>query len=170
MTSIILPNLLTTINEETFYGCSSLETVRLSSSITSIHPGVFSSCTKLNNIDTSENSNFIFEDNCLYTKDYKKLLAATGNIISVRINEATEEIESRGIVNYNVKEIYIPASVIKIGEDSALGPYHLDKLVVDVGNLHYASYDNDLYDKNFEILYKCNKERNIKLKDGVKKK
>ena len=169
LTSIILPNSLTTINAEVFSTCSSLETVKLSSSITKINQGAFSSCTKLNNIDTSENTNFIFENNMLYTKGYKKLLAVTGNLTSIRINESTEEIESKSIFNHNIKEIYIPASVTKIGEENALGPYILDKLVVDEGNQYYASYDNDLYDKNFEILYKCNEEGNIKVRDGVKK-
>ena len=105
----------------------------------------------------------------MYTKDYKKLLAATGNITSIRVNEVTEEIESKSINNNNIKEIYIPASVIKIGEENALGGYILDKLVVDEKNQYYASYDNDLYDKSFETLYKCNKEGNIKVRDGVKK-
>ena len=53
LTTITLPNSLTTVNAETFSGCPSLETVKLSSSITSIHPGAFALCTKLNNIDTS---------------------------------------------------------------------------------------------------------------------
>ena len=166
---IILPNSLSTIPRNTFSGCNNLEVVKLSSSITTIGEGAFSLCTKLNSIDTSENTNFIFENNMLYTKGYKILLAVTGDIQSVIINETTEEIESFSIYNRNVKEIYIPASVIRIGGESALGVFKLDKLEVDEKNQNYASYDNDLYDKKLETLIKCNKEGNIIIKDGVKK-
>ena len=105
----------------------------------------------------------------LYTKGYKKLLAVTLNLTSIRINESTEEIESKSIFNHNIKEIYIPASVTKIGEENALGPYILDKLVVDEGNQYYASYDNDLYDKSLETLIKCNKDGDVVVKEGVKR-
>ena len=40
--------------------------------------------------------------------------------------------------------------------------------MVDEENPNYASYDNDLYSKNFEILYKCNKTGTVTLKEGVK--
>ena len=168
--NVILPNSLKFIRTQIFGACDNLEKVKIPSSVTTINYGAFASCKKLNNIDTSENSNFIFENNCLYTKDYKTLLAVTGSVSSITINENTEEILSYALVGMvNIKEVYIPASVRTIGESSALGNHILDKLVVDERNLHYASYDNDLYDKSFEILYKCNKIGDVVLRDGVKK-
>ena len=168
--NIILPNSLKVIRTQIFGACDNLEKVKIPSSVTTINYGAFAPCKKLNNIDTSENSNFIFENNCLYTKDYKTLLAVTGSVSSITINENTEEISSFTLLGMeNIKEVYIPASVRTIGESSALGNHILDKLVVDEKNLNYASYDNDLYDKSFETLYKCNKIGDVVLRDGVKK-
>ena len=166
---IILPNSLSTIPRTTFSGCNNLEVVKLSSSITTIGENAFSLCTKLNSIDTSENTNFIFENNMLYTKGYKKLIAVTGDVKSIRINESTEEIASGAVSISSIKEVFIPASVTSIGEENALGTHLYDKLEVDEKNSNYASYDNDLYDKKLETLIKCNKEGNIIIKDGVKK-
>ena len=168
--NVILPNSLKVIRTQIFGACDNLEKVKIPSSVTTINYGAFVSCKKLNNIDTSENSNFIFENNCLYTKDYETLLAVTGSVSSIIINENTEEILSYALLGMvNIKEVYIPASVRTIGESSALGNHILDKLVVDERNLHYASYDNDLYDKNLETLIKCNKIGDVVLRDGVKK-
>ena len=168
--SVNIPNSLKVISTHLFSSCINLEEVEIPSSVTTINNGAFAYCQNLNNIDTSENSNFIFENNCLYTKDYKTLLAVTGSVSSITINENTEEISSYSLLGMeNIKEIYIPASVRTIGENSALGNHKLDKLEVDEENLYYASLDNDLYDKNLETLIKCNKIGDVVLRDGVKK-
>ena len=167
--NVILPNSLKFIRTQIFGNCDNLEKVKIPSSVTTINHGAFASCKKLNNIDTSENSNFIFENNCLYTKDYKTLLAVTGSVSSITINENTEEISNYTLLGMgNVKEIYIPANVKSIGETSALGTHKLDKLEVDEKNLYYTSLDNDLYDINLETLIKCNKDGNVIIKEGVK--
>ena len=165
---IKLPSSLKTINFQLFTSCLSLEEVIIPSSITEITNSAFSNCIKLNNIDTSQNDNFVFENNCLYTKDYKTLIAVTGDVNSISINELTENILSSAMYGMgNIKDIYIPASVKSIGKNSALGTHKLDKLVVDERNLHYASYDNDLYDKNLKTLIKCNKDGEVVVKEGV---
>ena len=165
---IKLPSSLKTINFQLFTSCLSLEEIIIPSSITEITNSAFSNCIKLNNIDTSQNDNFVFENNCLYTKDYKTLIAVTGDVNSISINELTENILSSAMYGMgNIKDIYIPASVKSIGKNSALGTHKLDKLVVDERNLHYASYDNDLYDKNLKTLIKCNKDGEVVVKEGV---
>ena len=151
-----------------FTSCLSLEEVIIPSSITEITNSAFSNCIKLNNIDTSQNDNFVFENNCLYTKDYKTLIAVTGDVNSISINELTENILSSAMYGMgNIKDIYIPASVKSIGKNSALGTHKLDKLVVDENNQYYTSYDNDLYDKNLKTLIKCNKDGEVVVKEGV---
>ena len=166
--NVILPNSLKFIRTQIFGNCDNLEKVKIPSSVTTINHGAFASCKKLNNIDTSENSNFIFENNCLYTKDYKTLLAVTGSVSSITINENTEEISNYTLLGMgNIKDIYIPASVKSIGKNSALGTHKLDKLEVDENNQYYTSYDNDLYDKNLKTLIKCNKDGEVVVKEGV---
>ena len=165
-----IPSYLNLIPAQTFSNCQNLQKVIIPSSVTEINSSAFSACRNLNNIDTSANDNFIFENNCLYTKDYKTLLTVTGSVTSIQINENTEEISSyamNGITS--IKEIYLPAKIKTIGESLAFGTHKLDKLVVDEGNLYYASYDNDLYDKSLETLIKCNKDGDVVVKEGVKR-
>ena len=164
-----LPENLTTINSELFSGCTNLQKVNIPPLLKNIGVGAFSGCKSLNNIDTSASSYFSFEDNCLYSKDYKTILAVTGSPTSLRINPVTEKITDVLLNGLNtVKEIYIPASVKTIGKDAPFGTHKIDKLIVDSANQYFVSLDNDLYSKDFEILYKCNKTGNVKVKDGVK--
>ena len=166
---IKLPEKLTSLGGGTFSACYNLKKVILSSGLSKIVEGVFTGCTSLNDIDTSKNDNFVFEENGLYSKDYKILYSVTGNPTSIVINPLTEEIKSRCMGSItSIKEIYISKNVKTIGENSAFGSHKLEKLVVDEENQYYASYDNDLYSKNYEIIYKCNKIGDVIIRDGVK--
>ena len=51
LTSIIIPNSVTSIGEYAFDTCSSLTSINISNSITSIAPGVLSACSSLTSID-----------------------------------------------------------------------------------------------------------------------
>ena len=167
---ITLPDTITRINGEAFSECINLEYINIPNSLVNIQAGAFGYCRKLNNIDTSKSNNFIFENNCLYSKDYKTLYAVTGNVNSISINNYTETILSKALYGAsNVKEVYIPASVKSIGTESPLGSHKLDSLVVDENNNYFKSYDNDLYSKNYELLYKCNKTGSVKVRYGVKR-
>ena len=112
---IKLPSSLKTINFQLFTSCLSLEEVIIPSSITEITNSAFSNCIKLNNIDTIQNDNFVFENNCLYTGDYKTLIAVTGDVNSISINELTENILSSAMYGMeNIKEIYVLMKLIQI--------------------------------------------------------
>ena len=167
--SINLPENLTTISQEVFSGCKNLEYINIPSSIKTIETGAFSGCTKLNNLDVSKNDYFSFENNCLYSKDFKTLLGAIGSPTSITINTLTEKIEHNAFNGYtSIKEIYIPASVKTIGSEMAFGTHKIDKIVVDSKNQYFTCLDNDLYSINYEVLYKCNKTGDIDIKEGVK--
>ena len=163
-----LPENLSVIGSEVFSSCMSLQKINIPPLLREINIGVFSGCRNLNYIDTSKSNYFSFENNCLYSKDFKTLKAVTGNATSIHINPLTEAIESAVFNRSGVKEVYIPASVKTIGKEYTFGTYKMDKLVVDSANPYFISLDNDLYSKNYEILYKCNKTGNVKVKEGVK--
>ena len=151
-----------------FAGCTSLKYIKFNSALKYLGTGIFKWCSSLNNIDTSENNNFVFNGNALYSKDYKILYSVTGNISSLEVNENTETIRTGAMMGMtNLKKIFIPKSVNAIGS-AAFGLHKYESLIVDSENQYFTSLDNDLYSKNFEILYRCNKTDNVIVKEGVK--
>ena len=189
--NITLPNSLTSISGTAFYNCKSLKEIKLPDNITSlgnevfsycinlqkinfpqslntIGIGVFSRCRNLNYIDTSKSNYFCFENNCLYSNNYSILYSVTGLPTSINLNEKVTTIRYGALTGVtSVKEIYLPKNLVTI-ETRSLGDHQYNKLVVDEENQNYSSYDNDLYSKNFETLYKCNKSGDIVIKEGVK--
>ena len=166
---INLPESLTALSHEMFLGCRNLETLKFPKNLTNVAEGALGGCIKLNNIDVSENNNFIFEDNMLYSSDYKTLYAVAGTPSSIKINNLTEKILSKALDGITtIKEVYISEKVKEIGEEIPLGGYKLEKLEVSENNEYFVSEDNDLYSKNYEILYKCNKVGDVKVREGVK--
>lgn len=59
---ITLPENLTTIETQAFYGCTSLTNITLPETLTSIESAAFKNCTSLNNITLPENLTFIGEE------------------------------------------------------------------------------------------------------------
>ncbi len=165
---IFLPNYLQNLGGDCFSGCTSLKYIKFNSALKYLGTGIFKWCSSLNNIDTSENNNFVFNGNALYSKDYKTLYSVTGNISSLEVNENTETIRTGAMQGMtNLKKIFIPKSVNAIGS-AAFGLHKYESLIVDSENQYFTSLDNDLYSKNFEILYRCNKTDNVIVKEGVK--
>ena len=71
---------VTSINQNTFYDCSSLTSVYLPNSINSIGTGAFYGCNGLTsiNLDTN-NPNFIFVDGILYNKSQSQIICCLTN-------------------------------------------------------------------------------------------
>ena len=167
--SVNLPKSLTALSSEMFIACRNLEGLKIPSNLIDIGEGALGGCIKLDNIDVSENNNFIFEDNMLYSKDYKTLYAVTGSPSVIKINNFTEKIQSKAMSGITtIKEVYISENVKELGEQSSLGGNKFEKLEVSEKNEYFTSEDNDLYSKNHEILYKCNKTGDVKVREGVK--
>ena len=70
MTTVTIPNSVTTIGESAFYGCVYLKTVTIGSGVTSIGESAFESCKSLTDITVSgENLYYKSVDNVLFNKD-----------------------------------------------------------------------------------------------------
>lgn len=139
LTSIDIPNSVTCIDQYTFDGCTSLNSISLSNSVTSIRGGAFHGCTSITsftipNSVTSIESNpfsgcdklssiinesphFLFENECLYSKE-GVLIAALNKVSSITIPDYVTEIGSGAFASTSLSSISIPNSVTSIGSSA----------------------------------------------------
>ena len=138
--TIILPDLLTTINASSFTNCGNIQEIKIGSNVSYIHP-LFKYVNYIGKvtIDSSNNS-YIIENNILYSKDKKTLVnvlyAINGKF---EIDESVEKIETHAFHNQGqMTEVVIPDSVKKIGQ-----------------SFNYCSRINKYRNTKFSRNYKC---------------
>ena len=187
LTSVIIPDSVTSIDYEAFYGCSSLTSIIIPDSVTGITSRAFSRCSSLTSITVDENNKYYKSINGnLYTKDGKTLIQyaigkeATSFIIpdsvthidwdafsaclslrSITIPDSVTSIGSYAFENCSsLTSITIPDSVWWIGECAFCGCESLTSITVDENNKHYKSIDGNLYTKDGKklIQYAIGKE------------
>ena len=116
--TIILPDLLTTINAFSFTNCGNIQEIKIGSNVSYIHP-LFKYVNYIGKvtIDSSNNS-YIIENNILYSKDKKTLVCALYGINGkFEIDEGVEKIEVNAFHNQEqMTEVVIPDSVKEIGQ------------------------------------------------------
>ena len=118
---IILPKTIVKIGEWAFNFCSNLTSLVIYSKVKSIKPEIWVGCDKLNDVKIIDNSNFHFENNILYDKNYTKIIAAlqTGFYGELTIKEGIKEIQSHAFYDCkSLTSVIFPSTLTKIGEDS----------------------------------------------------
>ena len=138
--TIILPDLLTTINAFSFMDCGKIQEIKIGSNVSGIHP--LFKYTNYNGkvtIDSSNNS-YIIENNILYSKDKKTLVCVLYAINGkFEIDESVEKIETHAFHNQTkMTEVIIPDSVKEIGQ-----------------SFNYCSRINKYRNTKFSRNYKC---------------
>ena len=127
LTSVIIPNSITSIGESAFSGCSGLTSVTIGSSVTSIGMGAFVGCSSLTSI-TIPNSVISIGDYAFYM---------CSNLTTVTIpNNVTEIGGSAFGFCTSLISITIPNSVSTIGNDAFSGCSSLTSVTIG-GNVSY---------------------------------
>ena len=135
LTSLTIGNSVTSIGNYVFYGCSSLTSITIPENVTSMRDGVFSGCSNLSTI----NFNAI---NCDFILD--QYLVFPNTITTVNIGGSVQKIPNYFIQNTSVTSIDIPNSVTTIGGYSFYGCSSLTSLTIgnSVSSIgEYAFYD-----------------------------
>jgi len=109
---------LAKIEENAFYGCSSLTAMKLPASLAEIGEDAFKGCTNLGTLTINAgNASFYAQDNVVYDKAKTKILFVGPNISIVNIPEGVTEISrSRFYERKDLTQITFPRTLKKISE------------------------------------------------------
>ena len=139
LTSINIPNSVTTIGEGAFYGCDSLTSINIPDSVTTIGDSAFNGCSSLTSITipnsvvtiignpfcswhgnlNNESKAFIYEDHVLFNKNKTTLIAYRAKETNYTIPNSVTTIGERAFLGCkSLTSINIPNSVTTI-EDCA---------------------------------------------------
>lgn len=156
MTSISIPNSVTSIGDSAFNGCTRITKISIPDSVTDIGDFAFGFCDSLIYISVNNNNNnysSIYGN--LYDKNQKMLLQyATGKKNnSFAIPDGVIGINVYALNRCkNLTKIRIPASIANIDVGTFAGCSNLNDITVDSSNANYSSIDGNLYDKSKKTL------------------
>ena len=146
--SIIIPNSVTSIGSYAFYKCNSLDLITLPDTLTNIGYHAFFETAYYENIDNWENDSLYIGNNLIRVTH-----ESSGNyIIKDETTCIAEGALNSGYVE-SITSISIPTSVKSIGADN-FDISALMEIIVEADNENYKSIDGVLYTKDGKTLTK----------------
>ena len=122
ITSIEIPNTVTSIGEMAFLGCTSLKSVKLSTGVAKIDKNAFGSCSALQEIQVAkDNPNFSSLNGVLYSKKQDTLViypAAKADAAYIIPSGVTSVAMYAFSENPYLETLTIPNSLIKVGDSA----------------------------------------------------
>ena len=163
LTSIIIPDSITSIGDFAFENCSGLTSITIPDSVTSIGDHAFYNCSSLTSITVSENNKYFSSLNgVLFNKDKTELVTyLIGNErTEYAIPDSVTSIGDRAFYKCSsLTSIIIPDSVTSIGDHAFYNC--LTSITVSENNKYFSSLNGVLFnkDKTELITYPIGNER-----------
>jgi len=169
VTSVTIPNSVTTLARKVFQGCAQLTSVTLGTGLTTIQDFAFKDCSSLtsitipNTVTTIGTNAFYFCTN-LTSITIGNGVASIGNeafyncsgLTSITIPNSVTSIGASAFTSCSgLTSITIPNSVTSIGDSAFESCESLLSISVDSNNPNYSSEDGILFNKLKTILIKC---------------
>lgn len=134
LTSVVIPDGVTSIGDYAFSGCSRLTSITIPARVTTLSNTAFESCPELTSINVGQgNTQYLSIDGVLYNKNASTLIKCPEGKISITI----------------------PRSMVNISDVAFYLCSRLTSIDVDKDNAKYSSIDGVLYDKKVSTLIKC---------------
>ena len=126
MTSITLPETVTSIGRSAFSWCNNLSSINIGGKVTVIGEGAFSACSRLSSVHINSLSDWCkiefesVDSNPLY-QSRGSLYIDNEIVTELVIPEDVTEIKDYAFSNFNITELQIGSSVVSIGKEAFLG-------------------------------------------------
>ncbi|MBR5062144.1 MAG: leucine-rich repeat protein [Prevotella sp.] len=133
LTSVSLPESLTSISSEAFMGCSGLTSIDIPNSVTAIGANTFKNCTGLTSVTIPNSVTYIgrwaFQDcTAIQSLSLGNSVVTIGELAFQNLPELTS--------------LFIPKSVTSMSYNSFAGCVNLESIIVEDGNEYYNSQNN----------------------------
>ena len=151
LTSVIIPEGVTSIGDWAFRSCPALTSISIPASVTSIGEGAFYACSNLEHITVQEsNAYYKAVNDCLIEKATDTLLQGCKNSV------IPDDIKGIGKDAFafcdNLTSVVIPNSVTSIGEHAFYACSNLEHIIVQEGNAYYKAVNDCLIEKATDTL------------------
>ncbi len=167
--SITLPNTVTTIGRNAFYGCKNLFSVNWGNSVTTIEDSAFFNCG-FTSIELPNSLTTIGDHAFNYCRNLTSISLPSVTTIGYGAFMECDKLTSISLSNSlttigeyafmecsNLTSLNIPSSVMEIGDGIFKGCQNLVSLTVEDGNKYFRVIDNVLYDKDLtKLIAGCN--------------
>ena len=158
-----IPNSVTTIGREAFYGCEALQSINIPYKVKSIGLRAFHDCAALKSINVSRgNQHFTFIDGILFNKELNTIIKflERNNIEKYTIPDSVTTIVNSAFSGCKaLQSINIPNSVIKIR----------DEAFVNCSALQNINIPNRIKDIPVEAFMGCSSLQSIVIPNSVKR-
>lgn len=143
LTSVTIPDSVTTVGENAFYGCRGLTSLKIGTAVHTINARAFALCSGLTSIE--------IPNSVITIGDYA--FGGCSGLQSLDIPESVTSIGNSSFLECNgLTSVYIPKTLITIGST----PFHdckqLTKIIVDSQNQNYSSEDGILFSKDGSMM------------------
>ncbi len=145
--SLEIPNQVEQIPRGMCYGCTALKSVKLPAKLKEMEREAFLGCERLKKIEISAAAKkFETDGKCLYEKKGKALYWAVPKVEKLSVRPGTKIVCQGALVETEIKQLSIPASVKQIEPDS-ISAVRLKKVKLDKGNSVYAMDGQTIYSR-----------------------
>lgn len=146
LTAITLPDSVTAIEENAFYGCKNLTSITIPGSVTSVGSNAFYNCSSLTELDLPDSITYI---------DSGAFNGCSG-LKSFTIPEGTTHIGSGAFAKCSgITSLTLPKNVETLSAGALASIPNLTVIRVDENNPYFCAKDNILFDKDYTTLIQC---------------
>ena len=121
-TKIILPDTMEALSNGAFYGCDKLKEIEIPASVGEFYGAAFQKCSSLESLTVAKgNQTYKSEDNVVYSKDGRTLVAA-GALSSLKVPDTVTQIGQYAFYGNTVlRSVEVPSSVTTISTSAFQG-------------------------------------------------